>query len=328
MSKQALLEIRDLSVTFQTDDGPVHAVDNLSLTIHTGEILGLVGESGCGKTVTAMSIARLIHSPPGSIDSGQILFQDQDLLKMPIAQLRSIRGNDISVIFQEPMTALSPLQRIGNQMVETLSFHRKTSKRAAWALGTEWLTKVGIPDASEKMYAYPFQLSGGMRQRAMIAMALMLEPALIIADEPTTALDVTIQAQVLDLIRELKNRNTAALLITHDMGVIWEMCSWVAVMYASEIVESGPLDSIFATPRHPYTAALLKSVPSIADKQDRLATIKGQVPSPRNYPVGCRFYDRCTRATSKCQNSHPELESGSHPVRCFHPLNRSNKEKE
>lgn len=313
-----LLRIKNLSVSFDTDDGKVKAVDNVSFSINRNEVLGLVGESGCGKSVTSMSILRLIPSPPGRIESGEILFEDKDLLSMPVEELRKIRGNKISVIFQEPMTALSPLHRIGRQLVEAFQFHKEISGKKAWQESEEWLSKVGIPDAGERMYSYPFQLSGGMRQRVMIAMALMLKPDLIIADEPTTALDVTIQAQIFDLINKMKEDNTSLLLITHDMGVIWEMCTRVAVMYASEIVESGPVKDIFNNPRHPYTEALLKSIPSLKHKEERLETIRGQVPSPLNYPAGCRFRERCKYAFDRCAAEHPEIQTrDGKQIRCF-----------
>ena len=312
-----LLEIKDLSVAFDTDEGTVLAVDNVSLDIEPGEILGLVGESGCGKSVTALSILRLIPSPPGRITSGAITFRGRDLLRVPVRDMREIRGCAVSMIFQEPMTALSPLHRVGKQVVEGLQFHRDIGRAEAGKLGEEWFRRVGIPDARQNMYAYPFQLSGGMRQRVMIAMALMLHPDLIIADEPTTALDVTIQAQVLDLIKTRKREETAALLITHDMGVIWEMCSRVAVMYASEILESGTTEQVFGSPLHPYTEALLASFPSTA-KTERLEVIPGQVPSALAYPAGCRFRDRCKYAFERCEREHPRLARfGGRCARCF-----------
>jgi len=302
-----LLKIEDLTVTFDTDDGVVTAVDHVSLGIERGEVLGLVGESGCGKTVTAMSVLRLIPSPPGRIRSGRILFHDRDLLALAPRAMRDIRGRAISMIFQEPMTALSPLHRVGRQLAETLLLHRSVSRRDAAQAGEEWLLKVGIPDPRQAMQSYPFELSGGMRQRVMIAMALMLDPELIIADEPTTAVDVTIQAQVFDLMREKRKKDTSLLLITHDMGVIWEMCSRVAVMYAGEIVETGSVHDLFRNPLHPYTEALLASIPSLAAAQTRLNPIGGQVPSSLNYPAGCRFRDRCRYAFERCAE-HPGLE--------------------
>ena len=313
-----LLSIRDLCVSFDTDEGVVRAVDHVSLDILRGEVLGLVGESGCGKSVTAMSILRLIPSPPGHVDSGQIIFRERDLLVLPIRELRAVRGKDISMIFQEPMTALSPLHRVGRQLADTVRYHAKTTPRAAWQNGEAWLRKVGLPDAAERMHAYPFQLSGGMRQRVMIATALMLHPALVIADEPTTALDVTIQAQVFDLMRAMKERDTSLLLITHDMGVIWEMCDRVAVMYASQIVETGRVRDLFAAPLHPYTEALLAAIPSLARKSGRLPAIPGQVPSPLEYPSGCRFRERCSYAFGRCAVEQPSLGAvEGRTARCF-----------
>jgi len=320
-----MIRIQDLSVSFETDEGIVRAVDGVSLDIHGGEVLGLVGESGCGKSVTAMSILRLIPSPPGRIESGSVLFRGAELLSLPMPELRKIRGNAISMIFQEPMTALSPLHRIGKQLAETLRFHRNINREKAWKTGEEWLRKVGIPDPEQSMYAYPFQLSGGMRQRVMIATALMLDPDLIIADEPTTALDVTIQAQVLDLMRDMKKKDTSVLLITHDMGVIWEMCTRVVVMYASELVETGTVNDIFDDPLHPYTEALLTSIPSLSEKARKLEAIPGQVPSPIDYPAGCRFRDRCKYAFERCSLDHPRLEgTDGRTARCFLAKARTN----
>jgi oligopeptide/dipeptide ABC transporter ATP-binding protein len=318
MAKAPLLRIADLSISFATDEGTVRAVDHVSLDIHAGEVVGLVGESGCGKSVTCLSILRLIPMPPGRVDSGRILFEGRDLLTMPIDELHGIRGSRISMIFQEPMTALSPLHRIGAQLAEALRLHRPVSRRAARQAGVEWLMRVGIPDPSACMNSYPHQLSGGMRQRVMIAMALMLDPALIVADEPTTALDVTIQAQVLDLMREARKAETALLLVTHDMGVIWEMATRVAVMYAAEIVETAEVQELFREPLHPYTEALLHSVPSLAEGQARLDPIPGQVPSALNYPSGCRFRDRCRYAFGRCAAEHPPLYvRDGRQARCF-----------
>lgn len=315
-----LLDIKNLSVSFKTDEGTVRAVDNVSLSINAGEVLGLVGESGCGKSVTSMSILRLIPSPPGEIDSGKISFENNDLLSIPVSKLRKIRGKDISMIFQEPTNALSPLHSVGKQLVETLKFHKNIKHKEAWEIAEDWLYKTGIPDPEKNMYSYPFQLSGGMCQRVMIAMALMLDPKLIIADEPTTALDVTIQAQVFDLMRAMKKKETSLLLITHDMGVIWEMCDRVAVMYASEIVETGTVKKIFTKSLHPYTEALLNSIPSISRKEKKLEPIPGQVPSPLNYPKGCRFQDRCKYTFDKCRKEHPQLyKINDGQARCFLP---------
>jgi oligopeptide/dipeptide ABC transporter ATP-binding protein len=312
-----VLEIENLFVTFRTDEGVVRAVDHVSLAIPRGEVFGLVGESGCGKSVTALSVLRLVPSPPGRIESGAIRFQGQDLLQLPAASMRDIRGRAISMIFQEPMTALSPLHRIGRQLTEVLLVHGQGNAASRRATASEWLDRVGIPDPDRCLDAYPFQLSGGMRQRVMIAMALMLRPALIIADEPTTALDVTIQAQVLDLMREMKAAETSILLITHDMGVIWEMCDRLAVMYASEIVETGSVRDVFHAPRHPYTEALLASVPALDERAARLQAIAGQVPSALAYPTGCRFRPRCRHAFERC-TEHPELyPAGNSFSRCM-----------
>lgn len=315
---EPLLKVEDLVVSFKTDEGTVRAVDHVSFEIYPGEMLGIVGESGCGKSVTAMSLLRLIPQPPGKIESGSALFGGEDLISMPIEKLHRIRGNDISIIFQEPMTALSPLHRVGRQLVETQQFHRDIDKKTAWQNSVEWLKKVGIPDAEERMYSYPYELSGGMRQRVMIAMALILEPKLIIADEPTTALDVTIQAQILALLKQAKNRDTAVMFITHNLGVVWETCSRMLVMYASEIVESGMVEDLFKNPRHPYTEALLKANPALAEKGSELQTIEGQVPSSLNYPAGCRFKDRCAYATGRCAEAGIPLENnGNSEVRCI-----------
>jgi oligopeptide/dipeptide ABC transporter ATP-binding protein len=319
MMSRHLLEVRNLVVTFNTDDGSFNAVDDVSFHVAKGEIVGLVGESGCGKSVTSLSILKLIPSPPGKIEKGQILFKGRDLLGMNAVELRKIRGNTISMIFQEPLAALSPLQRIGHQLVEALRLHGKISKKEAWTTAINWLQKVRIPDPGERMYAYPFQLSGGMQQRVMIAMAMMQEPDLIIADEPTTALDVTIQARVFKLIREMRHEKTSILLITHDMGVIWEMCDRVLVMYASKIVEEGGKSDIFDRPAHPYTRGLLKSIPKLTASTGRLKAIPGQVPSPLNYPSGCHFRDRCPHAFDRCVREEPQLvtlESG-HRAACY-----------
>jgi peptide/nickel transport system ATP-binding protein/oligopeptide transport system ATP-binding protein len=319
MMNTQLLKINNLTVAFRTDEGVFNAVDDVSFHINRGEIVGLVGESGCGKTVTALSIPRLIPSPPGIIEKGKIAFNDMDLLKLDATEIRKIRGKAISMIFQEPSTALSPLQRIGQQMVEALRLHQKLTKKEAWNIAESWLEKVRIPDAGERMFAYPHQLSGGMQQRIMIAMALMLEPELIIADEPTTALDVTIQAQVFELIREMRQEQTSILLITHDLGVIWEMCDRVLVMYASRIAEEGTKTDIFSEPAHPYTRELLKSIPKLSGNKKRLKAISGQVPSPLHYPSGCHFRDRCPHEFERCANEEPQLVSlnGGHKAACF-----------
>lgn len=314
-----LLEVNHLTVTFELDEGIFKAVDDVSFHVSKGEIVGLVGESGCGKSVTALSLLRLVPSPPGHIEKGEIRYKGEDILKMDHNALRNIRGKAISMIFQEPAAALSPLHRIGQQLVEAIRLHRPMDRKAAWDLATAWLEKVKIADPRESMYAYPFQLSGGMQQRVMIAMALMSAPDLVIADEPTTALDVTIQAQVFELVREMRENYSAILLITHDMGVIWEMCDRVMVMYASKIVESGDLKDIFSTPAHPYTIGLLGSIPTLARAKGRLKAIPGQVPSAFNYPSGCHFHDRCTFAFERCKTERPELLDlgNGHGSACF-----------
>ena len=314
-----LLEVINLSVTFETDDGIFKAVDDVSFHIGTGEIVGLVGESGCGKSVTALSILRLIPSPPGRIEEGGILFHGKDVLRLDTREMRKIRGRGISMIFQEPSAALSPLHRIGHQMIENILFHQKISRKEARNISEKWLTAVKIADAGERMFSYPFQLSGGMQQRIMIAMALMLGPDLVIADEPTTALDVTIQAQVFELIREMRQKYSSILLITHDMGVIWEMCDRVIVMYASRIAEEGNLTDIFSKPAHPYTRGLLGSIPKLTGVPERLKTIHGQVPSPFQYSSGCHFRDRCPHAFDRCQAERPSLfdVGKGHRAACF-----------
>ncbi len=305
-----LLKLSNLTVEFDTDDGVVHAVNDVSLELSSGETLGLVGESGCGKSVTAMSIPRLVPSPPGRIVSGKIEFNGEDLLRAPISRLRQIRGADIGVIFQEPMTALSPLHHISDQLMETIALHRKLSKHDQYELALHWLERVGIAAPKRCMESYPYELSGGMRQRVMIAMAMLLEPRLVIADEPTTALDVTIQAQILDLLKEVTcaDSNTgerAVLLITHDMGVIWQMCTRVVVMYASRIVEEAPVKELFSHPLHPYTRALMNSIPSLHSSADELTAIPGSVPSLINPPIGCPFAPRCTKACDQCYRAMP-----------------------
>ncbi len=307
---QPLVQIRNLSVVFDTEDGPLMAVDDLSVELRRGEVLGLVGESGCGKSVTALALMRLLPRPPARILSGAILFEGADLLDLPVAQLRSLRGRRLSMIFQEPMNALSPLHKVGDQLAETLILHDpKISGAEARNRAREWLVRVGMPDPELRLDDYPHQLSGGMRQRVMIAMALMLHPDVVIADEPTTALDVTVQAQILDLLRAMRERDTAVLFITHDLGVVWEMCDRVAVMYAARIVEQAQRTALFDRPRHPYTRGLLRSVVSLANRDATLTTIEGQVPSALHYPPGCRFAPRCPFAQPRCIESIPPLES-------------------
>ena len=312
-----LLEIKDLHVQFETDGQVVRAVDGVSLTLGRGQVLGVVGESGCGKSATAMSIPRLLPMPPARITHGQILFDGKDLLTMPLPALRVIRGARIGVIFQDPLSSLSPLHRIGKQIEEVIHLHSKTSASAARATAIEWLGRVGIPDPAARALAYPHELSGGMRQRVMIAMALVLEPDLIIADEPTTALDVTIQAQILELMRKLHSKNSGILLITHDMGVVSQMATHVAVMYAGQIVEQAEAAAFFDAPRHPYSNALLNAMPSLATRGQRLRAISGHVPLAGQYPSGCRFHDRCPQARPECATRIPALDaSDGRWVRC------------
>ncbi len=315
-----VLEVRDLTVEFDTGDGMIRAADGVSFRLKAGEVLGLVGESGCGKSVTAMSIPRLIPQPPGRISKGEILFAGEDLLQLPIPRMRQIRGREIGVIFQEPMTALSPLQRIERQLAEVFHLHTELNSAEIRSRSLDWLEKVGISDPERSMRCYPFELSGGMRQRVMIAMALLLQPKLVIADEPTTALDVTIQAQILELLQDMRREDTGLLLITHDMGVIWEMCDQVAVMYASHIVETAPVKELFEQPLHPYTQGLLASIPSLHHGKGPLPHIPGQVPSLLNPPKGCPFADRCPKVVDQCRQAMPPLRSvydQIHRVACW-----------
>jgi peptide/nickel transport system ATP-binding protein/oligopeptide transport system ATP-binding protein len=323
IKNQMLLRIEDLSTSFFTNRGVVKAVDGVDLEIKRGETLGLVGESGCGKSVTALSVMRLIPDPPGKIVNGQILFEGRDLIRLSEADIRRIRGNRISMIFQEPMTSLNPAFQVGDQIAEVLQLHEGLQRRTAWSRASELLSKVGIPDPSLRVREYPYQMSGGMRQRVMIAMALACNPDLIIADEPTTALDVTIQAQILDLMNDLKkNFHTSILLITHDLGVVAEMSQYVAVMYAGRIVEYTDVAELFFHPKHPYTLGLMTSVPNIEAPVPHgrmLQTIPGVVPSLLDLPPGCAFYDRCDRKMEVCGRNHPPLFkiSSSHQVRCW-----------
>ena len=306
---EKLLEINNLRTYFYTEDGIVPAVDNISFYIKPGETLGIVGESGCGKSVTAISTLGLIQSPPGKVmDGSKILFDGRDLTKLSEKEMRKIRGNEISMIFQEPMTSLNPVYRIGNQIGEVLMLHQRMNKKEARNRAIELLKLVGIPGPEKVIDDYPHALSGGMRQRVMIAIALACNPKLLIADEPTTALDVTVQAQILDLMNGLKNKiNTSIIMITHNLGVVAETCERVIVMYAGKIVEEGDIYSIFEDPKHPYTAGLLKSIPSESDKHKKLDSIKGVVPNPLNMPKGCRFSPRCSRVMPVCTQKQPEL---------------------
>jgi peptide/nickel transport system ATP-binding protein len=321
-----LLEVEDLRTYFFTRDGVVRAVDGVSLHVTEGETLAVVGESGCGKSVTSLSILRLIQSPPGRIVSGAIRFQGVDLLKLEEPEMRRIRGNDISMIFQEPMTSLNPVLTIGRQIGETLMLHQQLERAAALQRAVEMLRLVHIPEAERRVTEYPHQLSGGMRQRVMIAMALACNPKLLIADEPTTALDVTIQAQILDLMRELKRKIGAAIvLITHDLGVVAEMAQRVVVMYAGRKVEEAAVRDLFRQPLHPYTLGLLTSVPKLGStltqsEPERLTEIPGSVPSLRDEIKGCPFAPRCTFASERCHVEMPPLEmkASGHLAACFH----------
>lgn len=305
---ERLLEVQNLKTYFYTEDGVVPAVDGVSFTLDKGETLGIVGESGCGKSVTSLSIMRLIPNPPGKIIDGKIIFEGENLLEKSEAQMRRIRGNDISMIFQEPMTSLNPVFTIGNQIMEAIILHQKLNKQAAREKAIEMLRLVGIPSPEKRVDEYPHQLSGGMRQRVMIAMALSCNPKLLIADEPTTALDVTIQAQILDLMRNLRNElGTSIMLITHDLGVIAELVEKVVVMYAGKIVERADVRSLFADPLHPYTLGLLGSIPKMTEKQTRLQAIEGVVPNPAFMPKGCRFHPRCKFTRDICKVEEPEL---------------------
>jgi oligopeptide/dipeptide ABC transporter ATP-binding protein len=304
-----LLEVRDLRTYFTTDAGVARSVDGVSFHVHKGDVLGIVGESGSGKSVTSLSIMRLVPSPPGEIKEGShIYWRGEDLVRAAEAHMREIRGNDIAMVFQEPMTSLNPVFTVGDQIAEAIRLHRRLSKDAARRAAIEMLRVVGIPDPAERVDAYPHQLSGGQRQRVMIAMALSCEPALLIADEPTTALDVTIQAQILELLAEQRQRlGMAIILITHDLGVVAEVCDRVAVMYAGEIVEEGTVEQIFRDPRHPYTEGLLQALPRLGERAERLAVIPGTVPAATAWPVGCRFHTRCAYGWELCVRAHPEL---------------------
>ncbi|WP_319241729.1 ABC transporter ATP-binding protein [uncultured Propionivibrio sp.] len=322
-----ILEIDDLRIAFASPDGIVRAVDGVSWQLNAGEMLGIVGESGCGKSVTAMSILRLLPGPPAMFASGAIRFRGEDLLAASEARMRALRGNAISMIFQDPMTSLNPVLTIGEQIAEVLILHQKLSKRAAWTRAGEMLDLVGIPDPARRLTDYPHQFSGGMRQRAMIALALACNPAVLIADEPTTALDVTIQAQIMELLARLRREmGTAIVLITHDLGVVAECCDRVVVMYAGTKVEEARVDTLFARPSHPYTRGLLAAMPELDTPGDashrRLAEIPGMVPSLKQAAVGCRFAPRCALADERCRQTIPALvpaagEHADHLAACF-----------
>jgi len=320
-----VLQVEDLQTHFFTSVGTVRAVDGVSYSLKSGETLGVVGESGCGKSVSALSILRLVANPPGRIVGGSIRFQGKNLLDLPESEMEAIRGNEISMIFQEPMTSLNPLYTVGRQIAEAVALHQGLNKKDAWDRAVEMLQRVSMPEPAKRAHAYPHQLSGGMRQRVMIAMALSCNPKVLIADEPTTALDVTIQAQILDLMRELQDTfGTAIVLITHDMGVVAENADRVVVMYAGRKVEEAPADELFDRPGHPYTEGLLGSIPHLGGagrNRARLNEIKGLVPSLFNLPPGCSFAPRCAKATEKCRTISPPLEPHrpGHLIACWHP---------
>lgn len=323
---EKLLDVRNLKTYFRSGSGALRAVDDVSFYVKKGETLGIVGESGCGKSVTSMSILRLIETPPGRYEGGEILFQGKDLLKITNAEMRKVRGNHISMIFQEPMTSLNPVFRIVDQLSEPMILHRGMSKKEARTESVRMLERVRIPNAARVVDEYPFALSGGMRQRVMIAMALTCKPALLIADEPTTALDVTIQAQVLALMNELKSTlDTAILFITHDLGVIAEMSDRVMVMYAGKAVETATVQKIFESPMHPYTSGLIASKPDISTESDRLHTIPGGVPDLSKKPEGCPFHPRCAAATLICARQFPPLTQAGedHVVFCWKYVKRT-----
>ncbi|HMC56289.1 MAG TPA: ABC transporter ATP-binding protein [Gemmatimonadaceae bacterium] len=315
----SLLSLDNLRTYFYTEAGVARAVDGVSFNVDAGETVGIVGESGCGKSVTALSILRLI-APPGRIEpESRMLFEGRDLLRLSAEDMRRVRGNRISMIFQEPMTALNPVFTVGDQIAEVSRVHERAPKKAAWNRAVEMLELVGIPAPAERAREYPHQMSGGMRQRVVIAMALVMKPALVIADEPTTALDVTIQAQILDLLKDLQQRfGTSILLITHDMGVVAETCSRVIVMYGGEVVEQASVRDIFARPHHPYTEGLLGAMPRVGQERERLQTIPGTVPPPTRWPAGCRFHDRCSYSWDRTEHDHPPLYDvgAGHLSRC------------
>ncbi len=309
-----ILEVKGVSVSFNTEEGQARAVQNVSFNIKKGKTFALVGESGSGKSVTALSIMGLVPMPPGRILQGEIFFQGQDLLKYSDKKMRTIRGNKIAMIFQEPMTSLNPVYTVGYQIVEAIQQHQNIGTETAWSKVVEMLGKVGIPDAEERVDQYPHEMSGGMRQRVMIAMAASCEPELLIADEPTTALDVTTQAQILNLLDDIqKQENMSILLITHDLGVVAERADEIGVMYASRIAEKASAEEIFTEPMHPYTRGLLKSLPKLGIKEKRLSTIPGTVPNPVEFPTGCKFHPRCPLGHNdlRCRSEEPELREVS-----------------
>lgn len=323
MNDEPILAIEGLRTYFHTDEGVAKAVDGVSYSIRAGETLGVVGESGSGKSVTALSVLQLLEMPPGRFEGGSIRYRGEELIGATDERMRELRGNEIAMIFQEPMTALNPVFTVGNQIAEAVMLHQGLDKAAARARAIEMLTRVGIPAPEKRVDEYPHQLSGGMRQRVMIAIAMACDPAVLIADEPTTALDVTIQAQILELIRELQEEaGMSVLLITHDLGVVAETCHKVAVMYAGRVVEFADAAELFRLPRHPYTIGLLQSLPDLAVSGERLTAIPGIVPSATRFPSGCRFRTRCPLASERCAEEVPPLEplspGSEHTVACHH----------
>ena len=316
-----LIEVKGLDIQYVVEGGVVHAVNGVNFSIGKAQTLGLVGETGAGKTTTALGILNLVPDPPGKIVDGEILYRGEDLLKLPAAKMRAIRGSEISMIFQDPMTALNPVHTVGDQIAEVVQLHRDCGRAEAWERAVEMLAKVGI--TADRARDYPHQFSGGMKQRVVIAIALACEPKLLIADEPTTALDVTIQAQVLEMINMLKHENnTSMLMITHDLGIVAETCDYVAIMYAGEIIEYGDLEAIFDHTGHPYTVGLFGSIPRLDLDVERLEPVPGLMPDPGDLPSGCSFHPRCPYATERCREQTPpntEVSPG-HFVRCFEPL--------
>ena len=321
---ETILEVSGLKTYFFTSEGVIRAVDGVDFSVKKGEVLGIVGESGCGKSVTALSILRLVSSPPGRIVDGKIEFMGTDLRTLKDEEIRKIRGRTISMIFQDPLTCLNPVLRIGYQISEVFKFHRAMNRSKGLLESIRMLKSTEIPSAEERVKNYPHEMSGGMRQRSMIAMALSCEPAVLIADEPTTALDVTVQAQVLKLMKALCNeRDTAIILITHDMGVVADMCQRVAVMYAGRVVEYTDVFRLFSEPAHPYTEALLRSLPRLGAKRNRLDSIEGLPPQLNRLPSGCAFEPRCEYSTDRCNEKPPEITrlDKDHDVRCYYPIN-------
>ncbi|AIF44478.1 MULTISPECIES: ABC transporter ATP-binding protein [Virgibacillus] len=317
---EKVLEIEDLKTYFHGDEGTVKAVDGVSITVGKGETVGVVGESGCGKSVTSLSTMRLLHDTPGKIVGGTIKFEGKNLLELSEREMRQLRGNDMAMIFQEPMTSLNPVYKIGKQLEEVIRLHMNYNKKQAQNHAVSMLKMVGLPRAEEIINEYPFQLSGGMRQRVMIAMAMACNPKLLIADEPTTALDVTIQAQILDLMRKLRDeRDTAIMLITHDLGVVAEMCDRVVVMYAGKVVEETDVETLFKEPQHPYTKGLIASIPKLGENAAKLESIPGNVPTPANMPQGCKFAPRCKSVMDICWENDPDLlkTNSNHTCRCW-----------